>query len=123
MNKGKILSIVSAVLWCLVIFHIFAYEVWSLNSILLTITGICSLVAVVILHVWFLVVYFKNHKKVLSLQDQYIETLKPEKPLRFCPTDEELMKKHMEKIHASKNTFEKSIEENTNEDSLESELE
>lgn len=118
LNKGKILAITSFGLWLLLVLHLLAYEVFGFNYILFTATGILSLVATVVFHVWFMLSYFKNHKKVRDLQDQYIETLKPEKPLRFCPSDEELVKKHQEKLHQ-----EKENKQNTNEDSFEMELE
>ncbi len=42
--------------------------------------------------VYFLYLYFHNKKKVLALKQEYLNTLKPKFPLRFCPSDTELLK-------------------------------
>ena len=57
---------------------------------------VCGLL--IIFHVYFIYSLLKNKAKVDVLKEQYIDTLKPDKPLRFCPSDDELMKKHQEQL-------------------------
>ena len=123
-NKSKIICIVDLALWLMLVVHIILLEFMQIEAGFFKVSAIITLVLVGLLHIWFVYTFFKNHKKVIMLQDQYVETLKPKAPLRFCPTDEELMKKHQEKIYVSQAPQEKleKKEENTNEDSLELEM-
>ena len=42
--------------------------------------------------VYFFVDYYRNKLTVKNLQDEYIDGLTPKVPLRFCASDEELLK-------------------------------
>lgn len=48
--------------------------------------------------VFFVVSYYKNREQVKKLQDEYIEMLRPKKPIRFVASDEELLKTYDEAV-------------------------
>lgn len=114
-------------LWALIILHIVIIELLKIDLTIFNITAFLVLGCLMTVHIWFLYVYLKNHKKVQELQDQYVETLKPDKPLRFCPTDDELMKRHFENVNSveqikQQGSTKEEPQENTDDDSLELEM-
>lgn len=94
-GKTILVSIIS--LWIIMCWSFIAVEVLVLNPEVWLTFGIISASALVLLHGYFFFFYLKNKKKVEALKEEYITTLKPDKPLRFCPSDDELIKKHNEK--------------------------
>jgi len=114
----KIASGVVGALWILFAWHFIALEVINLDSTVWVITGTINMIALIFFHAYFIYMYTKNKKKVMDLKEQYIETLKPDKPLRFCPSDDELMKRHLEQINA-KITTKEDANKQTKEDTLE----
>lgn len=126
MNKGKLLSILATLIWLIFVISILMLELLMMDSEVWTILCIVSAVGLVAYYGWFVYHCLKNKNKVELLQQQYIETLKPDKPLRFCPTDDELMVKHFE--NKEKSNLDKQgdfvkHQNNTNEDSEEMEIE
>ena len=90
----KLLMVLSFILWASLIFHIIGLEVVGLMVEPLIVTGVITMVLLVIVYAYFIYFYVKNKKKINDLKKQYLESLKPDKPLRFCPTDEELLQKY-----------------------------
>lgn len=124
MANSKLIAITNIVLWTLLIVHLIIFEILRIDSIVFVITGCVVLLGIVLRNGLFLYGYFKSHKKVLELQDEYIETLKPEKPLRFCPSDEELIRLHFEQNNTlSLNQQSKEDLQTTNEECEELEIE
>ena len=96
LKNWKIVASISTALWIIFILHIIAIEVIHLEETTWVITGAIVAGCLVGFHVYFIYVYLKNLRRVKDLQEQYIETLKPVKPLRFCPSDDELVGRHYE---------------------------
>jgi len=108
-------AFLSVLSWGLVALYVVAVEVLRLDASSWLVLGIIGLVAVVAVHLYIVYVIIKNRKRILMLQDQYVETFKPDAPLRFCPTDEQLMKAYVEsRQEQTKNQADKK-EENTEE--------
>lgn len=78
------------------------YEISNIRQAWLVVFGIVTIVLLVALHAFYFYIYFKNKNKVRELQQKYLDSLKPDKPLRFCDSDEELMKKYLAKKEAEK---------------------
>lgn len=115
-------------LWGLLALNIILLEVFSFAQTIFIVTGAILLGGLVVFYLYYFYCYFKKHKKVLELQDEYVETLKPDKPLRFCPTDEELMKSYYESQMNDVSEREKKERSDdnsktTNEEGVEEELE
>lgn len=98
MNKSVIICLLLGFVWVAEILTFLLMEVFEFSETIFKVLSIVFLVLIISFHIWFLVSYVKNRKKVKLLQDQYIKSLKPTSPLRFCPSDEELMKSHFENI-------------------------
>ena len=98
LKNWKFTGTILSALWLVFAWHIVAIELVHLNYVLWLTIGCIVAVMIVAFHVYFLWYYFKNKGKIARLQQEYIETLKPDKPLRFCPTDEELMKAHLHQL-------------------------
>lgn len=90
------MAIALSTLWILFIWSIIAVELVMLNSSVWSVIGLVAASLLILLNGYFVYYYNKNKKKIMDLQRQYIDTLKPDKPLRFCPSDDELMKRHIE---------------------------
>lgn len=87
----KLFSIMIALSWVVLAWSVVAMEIIRLSSTPWVVTGIVAGGFLILLHGCFFCVYHKAKKKVAGLQEQYIDTLKPDAPLRFCPSDEELI--------------------------------
>ena len=115
----KPLLISMVVLWFIFIFHIIGLEVllFTINQLLLS--GVLTLILLLLVHIIFITYYIKNKKKIKKLKQQYLVSLKPDKPLRFCPTDNELLKsyKEQEKRKVDKKTYTKEFQ-NTEDEEL-----
>lgn len=113
----KLFSILIIVGWAMLAWSIVAIELIHLDSTLWVGVGVASGLLLILLHGGFIYVYSKSKKKILGLQEQYIETLKPDAPLRFCPSDEELVMAYRNKEEAMSSepeTIESKIEESVN---------
>ena len=60
----------------------------------LIVAGVINIFAIV----YFFVSYYKNRGVVKKLQDEYINSLRPKVPLRFCASDSELLKTYDEAV-------------------------
>ena len=124
LKNWKSMIIVNCALWFVVGWSIIAVEMVMLNNVVWSLVGGVSALLLILLNGYFIYCYNKNKLKIKDLKNQYIETLKPDKPLRFCPSDEELVKMHNSKEHTeiqSNTTAEKTtiVEENTQEEEIE----
>lgn len=87
----KLFSILIILGWVMIAWCIVAMEIIQLSSTPWVVTGIVAGGFLILLHGGFIYAYNKAKKQVESLQEQYIDTLKPSAPLRFCPSDDELV--------------------------------
>lgn len=90
----KPLMVISFILWASLIFHLVGLEIIGFMVEPMIVTGLITIVLLVIVYAYFIYFYVKNKKKINDLKRQYLESLKPDKPLRFCPSDEELLKRY-----------------------------
>lgn len=118
----KPMLIASCLLWTAFIFHVLALEVFGLLVDTLLVSGIITIVLLVLNYSFFVYYYFKNKTKINNLKKQYLDSLKPDKPLRFCPTDEELLRKYQEQ-EKNRNLNQEKTKEDDFEDTDEEEIE
>lgn len=111
MKNYKPLLIMVYALWISVGVHMFLLEVTKLklSDLIYTLSG--SLILLVGVYFYYFYLYFKNKKKVELLKQEYLDSLKPTKPLLFCPTDEELVKRATEKRFSEEKKRETIIKE------------
>ena len=95
MKKGKLLSVLAILFWLLLIVSLFMLEFLFPGQEVFVIITIVFLVFVGVFNSWFIYTCLKSKKKIEELQQQYVDTLKPDSPLRFCPSDNELMENHL----------------------------
>ena len=81
-------------LWISLIFHIIALEIVGLTIDSLIVTSIITIALLVLIYSYFTYYYLSNKGKINRLKEQYLDSLKPKKPLRFCPTDDELLARY-----------------------------
>lgn len=125
LSRGKLFSILSVCLWTLFIVCLVMLEFVFADADLWVVLSIVSASAVLVFNAMFVFVYIKNRKKVELLQDQYIDSLKPKAPLRFCPPDEELVNDYLTNAKSNNDSHKTNEEQikTTNEDSVELENE
>ena len=119
----KLFMLVNILAWLMLLIGIIALEAVHLDPVVWMIVSIVSLIVVVFLHVYLLVVYVKNRKRIERLKEQYVDTMKPKQPLRFCPTDEELVKSYYESKNVISQSNDKQTEETEEKTQEESEIE
>ena len=120
-------AILLSLLWGLLLVDFMMLEAFDFGQTILIVMGGVLLGLIALFYLWFFVCYIRNHKNVIKLQDKYVDSLKPDKPLRFCPTDDELVAKYYEAQTADTNSITQSDERenedgNTNEEQEELEL-
>ena len=96
MIHGKTMVLFNLIAWTLLLACLVAVEVLLLDATSWLLVGIIATVMVIGFHIYFAVLFIRNRKRILALEKQYIESLKPKEPLRFCPTDDELMQSYMD---------------------------
>ena len=89
--NNKLMGAMIIISWTMLASYIVAVDLLMLDTASWLVIGILGIAGVVVSQGWFLCAFIKNRKRIASLKDQYLDTLKPQAPLRFCPTDEELM--------------------------------
>lgn len=94
MKLIKPMMVIACVLWISLILHIFFLEIIGFRMEDMMVTGIITISLLVMFYIYYFYLYFKNKQKVAKLKQEYLDSLKPTKPLLFCPTDEELEKKY-----------------------------
>lgn len=122
MKHIKPMMIICVVLWLSLILHIVLLEGLGLTQNDLMPTGIITISLLVVFYCYYFYLYFKNKRKVDKLKQEYLDSLKPTKPLLFCPTDEELEKRYYTAIKEPKRN-EKSYTKEENESANEDEIE
>ena len=120
----KLFIVVDVLMWLALILSLTAVEILHLDSLVWVVLWISSLLMVACLHVFLLIVFIKNKSRIAQLKDRYIESIKPAQPLRFCPSDEDLVKTHYsQKTIVKRNPKEavKRTEEKTHDEEIEAE--
>lgn len=118
----KPMMIISSLLWISFIFHIVLLEIIGLIIDKLLVTGVITIVLLIFIYAYFIYYYFKNKPRIKKLKEQYLDSLKPDKPLRFCPTDDELLRKYKEQEKTGQFEYridKEEIKEDTDEDEIE----
>ncbi len=106
-KNAKVFSGFLAFLWSTLIIELILLELTNIAFTTLLIPIILSFIGSSTLLFLFLRTYYKSRNNVAKLRKEYLESLKPKNPLRFCSSDEELLKAY--KTSASELTTEKTI--------------
>lgn len=117
--------VLDIIVWAGLLVSLFAIEVLHLDPVVWFVLGAIFLCLIIVSHICLLTAFIKNRKRIAILKDQYIESIKPAQPLRFCPSDEELVKAHQEvrivKVNQPKENIKKVTQEKTQDEELEAE--
>lgn len=118
MGKTKSLLIMFFASASILLFSIIVIELTDikLSDIypLLILSGVINIFSII----YFFVDYYTNKNTVKKLQDEYIDSLTPKIPLRFCASDDELLKTYDEAVKTNdEKKLLKVIAVNTKEDS------
>lgn len=108
----KLFVILNVIAWMLLISCIVAAELLLLNQSMWEIVGGVALALIVSLHLYLFYSIAKNRKRINLLKEQYINSLKPVAPIRFCPTDEELIEQYHGKVVGTENETQTNEEQN-----------
>lgn len=71
--------------------EVILYQLDILNSLVYYILSIITFLAWLAFPIIFYIEYTRLKDKVKATQDKYIDNMTPKKPLRFCPTDDQLI--------------------------------
>ena len=88
----KIFSGLTILFWSTLLIEIALLELTNINIITMLVPLIVSATGTIALLAIFIVNYRKSKPKVKRLKNEYLESLKPKQPLRFCASDDELLK-------------------------------
>ena len=93
-NKEKILLTFTFFSWISIFILILCLEVFEVLIgdilVLLVIFGLTSLASIGYL----IYNYYANRNKIKADRQKYLNSLKPKTPLRYCPSDDELLNKY-----------------------------
>ena len=121
----KLFALADIVAWSCVIVYLALSEVLLLTEPAVMYFGIVAVAFVLGVHIYLFSALSSNRKRIELLKQQYIDSIKPVAPIRFCPTDEDLVKKYMESSksrHETLSTKENSVktdEKTLNEEEME----
>lgn len=119
----KITGVITALCWLMLVVFVGLTEVFNYYMESMKIGVYVFIALLVLFHGYFVLYFLKNKTKIENLQNDYIKTLKPDKPLRFCPSDSELMKEYelgkQKKPTEAKPVIQEKVDQDTNEDSEE----
>ena len=85
------------------------FELEIMSALIFYISSISTFLIWLAFPIIFCIKYYKLKDKVASIQDKYIDDMTPTKPLRFCPTDDQLMQ--MFKETTAKRQLQQAIEQ------------
>lgn len=121
----RLFIVLDVLIWAGLLVSLLAIEVLHLEPVVWIILGSAFLFLIITFHIYLLVSFVKNRKRIAILKEQYINSLKPAEPLRFCPSDEELVKMHQEArpvaVRTTKANVSKVTQEKTQDEELEAE--
>lgn len=89
--KTKVLLFVGAISWLALIVEVFCLELADVLFEDMAVLFVITLLFVIGFMVLFVYDYYKGKKDILKIRKEYLECFKPEKPLRYCPSDKELL--------------------------------
>lgn len=115
----KLFALADIVAWSCVIVYLALSEVLLLTEPAVMYFGIVAVAFVLGVHIYLFCVLSSNRKRIELLKQQYIDSIKPVAPLRFCPTDEDLVKKYTESSKSRHETLSTKVNSvNTDEKTL-----
>ena len=91
-KNTRVMSGIIAISWGSLLIELIVLELSNLSITAMLAPIILSAVITITFLTLFIMNYYKNRKSVEKLKDEYLEGLKPKNPLRFCPSDDELLK-------------------------------
>lgn len=91
-KNTRVMCGIIAISWGSLLVEMFILELSDISVLTMLAPIILSAVITVTFLTLFIANYYKNRKSVEKLKDEYLEGLKPKNPLRFCPSDDELLK-------------------------------
>ena len=91
-KNTRVFSGLSIFFWSTLTAELIILELSTVNIITMLVPLIVSTVGTITMLILFIVSYHKSKPKVIQLKNEYLESLKPKTPLRFCASDDELLK-------------------------------
>ncbi len=91
-KNARVFSGLTLFFWSTLIIELVLLELTSINITLMIVPLIVSTIGTMVMIVIFVIDYKKSKPHVQSLKKEYLESLKPKQPLRFCASDDELLK-------------------------------
>lgn len=104
-NNTRVFSGFLVFFWLSLLIEIILLELTSINSTALIVLIIISTAGTITALSLFIVKYYRSKNSVAKLKEEYLESLKPQKPLRFCASDDELMKAYKQSASEVQRTF------------------
>ena len=98
-KNTKVFSALTIFFWSTLIIEIALIELSNINIITMLVPLIVSSIGTITLLIIFEVSHRKAKPKVNSLKNEYLESIKPKQPLRFCASDDELLKAYKSSAH------------------------
>ena len=96
--KTKILLSVGAISWLALIVEALCLELADILFRDIAVLMIITFLVVIGSLAYFVWEYVRNKKEIIKIRQEYLDSFKPEKPLRYCPSDEELLDKYKKGI-------------------------
>ena len=91
-KNTRVISGLIVFFWLTLIIEFIVLELTNISIMTLLIPILISLSGVTTLLILFISNYYKSKQSVANLKQEYLESLKPKTPLRFCASDDELLK-------------------------------
>ena len=88
----KLFIVLDIIAWCGLATYLVAGELLLITEKTLMIFGALAILFVLGIHIYLFCALKSNSKRIELLKQQYVESIKPATPLRFCPADEELVR-------------------------------
>lgn len=96
--KTKILLSVGVISWIALIVEALCLELADILFRDIAVLMIITFLVVIGSLAYFVWEYVRNKKEIIKIRQEYLDSFKPEKPLRYCPSDEELLDKYKKGI-------------------------
>ena len=91
-KNTRVISGLIVFFWLTLIIEFIVLELTNISIMTLLIPILISLSGVTTLLILFISNYYKSKQSVANLKQEYLESLRPKTPLRFCASDDELLK-------------------------------
>ena len=96
LKNARVFSGFIVFFWLTLIIEFVILELTALTFISLLIPILLSTIGTASMLFIFIRTYYKSKQSVAKLKHEYLESLKPKAPLRFCASDSELLKAYKE---------------------------